>query len=231
MGCGCGCNGSGACGMGAVQQHCHCPPGGPVCPCPPWMLAARWDDPTMPYGAPPQGCGEAYANLVQASGGRTPEFPHGQLVPGSGVPSLWCNQTDADAWYSQARHVFGLVRGAWNALMEAENKAQNFDASRAVRDSVTSYETEHGRLKEPSVWMAFGAGGCSQAVADYIANIRNGACQLDLLNQALQRVGASPMPSPYVTPPSPGPFDVTGIAGIGLALLAIFALSQWGRRR
>lgn len=200
-----------------VAEHCHCPPGGPVCRCPTSAAELGLVDPES-LGAVPEGCGLAYTDLVRATGGRTEQYPNGQLIPESGLPSLWCNQTDAEAWAAQAGAVFKLVRGAWNALMKAENEANDWTHTEALRASVTAYDQEYESLPEPSLWMAFGAGGCSKAVAAMIANIKNGACQLELLNRALQERGAGIVPAP-----APGPTDGGGVAaffgGAGTALV------------
>lgn len=181
-------------------------------------------------GAPPEGCGANYLHLVQAAGGLTKQFPHGEMAPGTGIPSLWCSEPQAQAWAAQAKHIFGLVRAAWDALMAAENKARDWTQTTAVRASVTAYEKDYADLPAPSFWMAFGLGGCADAVARMIANIENGACQLDLLNRALQNVGAGVVPGPFAPPPGTGFFDVQGIGLLVLAALAFWAFSQRGGR-
>ncbi len=185
-------------------------------------------------GPPPENCGAGYASLVRAPGGRTEQYPQGQLYPGSGIPSIWCNQPDAQAWAAQTAHVFKLVRAAWNSLMAAENENQNWDASRSLSAAVTAYDEQYAELPEPSVWMVFGGGGCSEVVAKMIANIKNGACQLDLLNRALAASGGGVIPIPDVPIPDAGggggAFALGGVAGIALAVGVAYLLLSSGRR-
>jgi len=103
---------------------------------------------------------------------------------------MWCSEPDAELWYGQARHVSGLVRSAWNALVKIETDKGESTHTTALETPTTAYETGFDALPEPSVFMAFGAFDCAEAVQQYIGNIRQGACVLEQLNAALQSYGA-----------------------------------------
>lgn len=166
---------------------------------------------------PGDGCGERYESLLRAEGNRSLDQP-------IGFPGVWCNYIDVDAWNDQAGYVFKLVRRAWNALLEVENKAQDWTDSQALRAQVTSYESARAQLQPGSYWQAFGAGGCDKAVAAAISNIRDGACMLDLLQTAIERRGGSPVGVP--SPPAPAPSPLSpGTLTAGLGIVAAVALA------
>ena len=125
---------------------------------------------------------DRYKHLLEAEDGRSADDP---IV-------AWCNELDANAWYAQATKVFGLQRSAWNALMRIENRNESWTYTDAIRDEATAYEKHFDELPAPSIWMAFGMGECSEAVAAYIANIREGIGVLDKLDSALvtYKIGA-----------------------------------------
>lgn len=164
----------------------------------------------------PGECGSAYASLVQASEGRTGNEPH---------TLTWCNQNDVEAWHVQAAVVAKLVRRAWNELLGLENGAKNWSASQRLNPSVTNYENAQNALPGPSMWQVFGAGACTQSTAEHVAVIRDGACQLEQLNAAIEQLGGKPVDRPHVPPPEPSPWDkLTGGLGSGLALVAAVAV-------
>ena len=112
-------------------------------------------------------CGDRYSHLLRA-GGKTADDPLG----------MWCSEPDAELWYGQARHVFGLVRSAWNALMRVENEKGEHPHTDAIRTGMEAYESQFDELPEPSIFMAFGAWDCAEAVQQYTGNLRVGACLL-----------------------------------------------------
>lgn len=213
-------------GCGCSGPDCECEPAAPA-----WIkragernwiaLPRRRYDPSL-SGPPelPGACGESYAaSLFVASGGRTIEDPYDKP---------WCGETDAEAWKAQADHVFSLVRAGWNALMGLANERRDWSETQALDASVTAYETEHGALPEPSFWMAFGAGGCGEAVATMHANIRTGACVLERLNAAIGRLGGAAIDVPYQEQPTDG--GLLGVLGPGIVVAGLVALFFLSRR-
>ena len=80
------------------------------------------------------------------------------------------------------------------------------------------------KLKEPSGWMIFGAGGCDDAVASYIAAIEQATCILETLDTA----AGAPAAIPSLPAPAPSIGDQLQ-SSIGLAVAAgvlIYLASQ-----
>ena len=156
-------------------------------------------------------CGSKYANLVQASGGRSKAAPYGS-------PGVWCNQVDAQAWLAQVKAVAGYVMTAARSLEPAKRPP-----------SLASYFSTVEQLPQPSAWMAFGAGGCGDAVGQYIASIEQAACvleQLDALGGAAIVPDLPPPPKSMTDQISAG---ISSVA-IGAAVL-MFALAAMKDKR
>jgi hypothetical protein len=170
---------------------------------------------------PPEGCGAAYVNLIQATGERTPANPyHWAGIAG-------CKGEDVDAWKAAAGKIFKLYRQAWNKLMALDNAGKNWAATKGLTPSANAYEAAHGALEGGHVWQIFGVGGCSKAIAEAIDNMQEGACLLDQLNQAIIAQGGAPGPVPDMPPPPkppPGPMHWLkwgGVAAAGVLLLVL----------
>jgi len=148
-------------------------------------------------------------HLVQAAGGRSRAAPYGS-------PGIWCNEEDATAWWVQVQTVAQMVTDASRSIEPKD-----------VPPELSAYKSGLAKLEEPSKFMAFGLGGCGEAVASYIASIEHGACMLDLLAAA----GATTM-APDIGPPPAAWFDqFTGgagsvLAGAGLLFLAYLAFQN-----
>ena len=108
-------------------------------------------------------CGEHFADLVRA-GGRTETNRFG----------AWCNVEDAQAWHSQAENVLGMVKRA----------VASTTIPAGLSAKVEAYNADFDALPTPSQFMAFGFGGCSDAVAKSVAFIERGGCLLELLEGA-----------------------------------------------
>lgn len=160
------------------------------------MQRANLSGPVQP------GCtGRHYAALVQAVGGRSKTWPYG-------VPGLWCNVVDAEAWFAQVHAVEGMINAAAPGAIGAD-----FPTAMAA-----AYANQIKALDDPDWYMAFGAGGCAEAVSAMISNIEFGACLLEKLEEA---GGASVVPS-VPTPEAPGEQMLnTGliVAGVVMALV------------
>lgn len=126
-------------------------------------------------------CGDKYTHLLKASGGRTTDEPF----------SSWCNEADAEAWFAQATYVHKLQVQAWNALMKLENDRDAWPKTDAIKPAAEAYDSTFQSLPEPSAWMAFGAAGCAEAIGEMIANLRQGACILEQLNDAIEGYGST----------------------------------------
>lgn len=147
------------------------------------------------------GCGSKYAYLVQAAG-RTKAKPFDN----------WCNVEDAQAWYSQAQSVRQMVQIAIaGKTLPSQLSAQ-----------IEAYKNATAKLPKPSQTMAFGFGGCSEAVNAAITNIELGACMLEQIEGA----GAAVHVPGSTLPPSSSIFDFTGpLTGIA-GMIAIYFLVQ-----
>jgi len=138
----------------------------------------------------------------------------------------WCNHKDVEAWNISAGVVAKLVRRAWNELLAVENKRQNWAASQRLNAAVTAYEAANNLLPGPSMWQVFGAGACTQSTAEHIAVIRDGACQLEQLNAAIEALGGKAVDTPHVPPPGHSPWDkmFSGLgSGLGIVALVVVA--------
>ena len=155
-------------------------------------------------------CGDKYSHLLRASGERTVDSPF----------STWCNEPDAEAWYGQATYVKKLQREAWNALMRIENEKGVYPETAKLRAPSDAYEANYDGLPQPSAWMAFGMGGCAEAIQEMIGNIRQGACVLEKLNDALVAYGSGAIDPGAVKNGAPSSSWVPGALG-GLALLGV----------
>lgn len=188
-----------------------------------WRAGARRRSFGAAEAPAPAGCGQRYADLIQAPNGGTAQDPTG------GKP--WASAADVGAWLGTAKAIFGKVRSAWNALMDAENARGDHTASRRIRAFVESYERAYASLPEQGFFGLSESG----ALAEIVANCQAGACALELLEDAAAQVpGASPMPVPYQPPPPPpssGPFDIFGRLGgvlpwILVGLVALYVLRR-----
>jgi len=166
-----------------------------------------------PLAGPGGPCGSKYAYLVQAAGGRTKAVPFNH----------WCNVEDAKAWHAQAKHVRQLVR---NALKGASLPGP-------IAQQVNTYQSAADSLPEPSELMAFGFGGCGEAVNAMVLNIESGACVLEMIETENIPVVApgSNLPAPESS--GGGFFDnlVGGAAvgSIGTLILIYFAAKALDR--
>ena len=178
-------------------------------------------------------CGDP--TLIRSVGGNTPDKPCGYGVLGV----TWCNDIDVSNWYSAAESLFSLNRRSWNALVKAE-KAANADGTtpkaKALEAEATAYETAFADLP-PFEWSvsealsgeAFGKAGAY--IGKVIENMRDGACMLSRLNDALAEVGGSPvMPGPRIPESKGSPLDqslstVATVAVVGLLLWALVKFS------
>ena len=156
-------------------------------------------------------CGAKYANLVQASGGRSKAAPYGS-------PGVWCNQVDAQAWLAQVKAVAGYVKTAARSIEPAKRPA-----------AIASYFSAVEQLPQPSAWMAFGAGGCGEAVGQYIASIEQGACVLEQLDA----LGGTAI-VPDLPPPAKSATDqiAAGISSVAIgAAVLMFALAAMKKKQ
>lgn len=154
-------------------------------------------------------CGDRFAFLVQADG-YGPENPTGNKP--------WASDADVELWQATADTIFGLVRARWNALIKAENTAEVWKGSDAIRASVTEYETGYAALEDTGWWVIAGA---DKALAAVVANAQQGACVLELVVDALEATDAPPMPVPSKPKPDkPDISDITDIASGGLGIIA-----------
>lgn len=170
-----------------------------------------------PSASVPKGsCGARYADLIQASDGRTPDAPYSSVIPGA---PLWCNEPDAQAWYAQATHIFKLQRAAWNELIGVENETGDHERSRKISPSATAYENAYFALDDPDFYMVFSAGGCAEAIDAYIANMRMGVCVLDRLNQALEDLGSGTIDPGFVG--KPGSWVPWAVAGAAVTAIGV----------
>lgn len=169
-------------------------------------------------------CGDRYKHLLQASGGRTFDAPF----------STWCNEPDAEAWFGQATYVFSLQRAAWNALMAIANESKDWTWTDKLEAPATAYEDLYNGLPTPSFWMAFGGGDCAEAVEQYKANILQGACVLEQLNDAITESSGGKIGQ---IDPGPAPPSTSKLARwlpwtlAGVGILAAVGAIVWAVRR
>lgn len=154
----------------------------------------------VPYGADP--CGQSFAHLVQAQG-RTK----------SNATGNWCNEEDAKAWLGQAHRVAAMVREA------ASRGGMPADWQR----DAAAYLGRVAELPESSFTMAFGMGGCGEAVDAAVGSIEEAAC---LLERA-QAAGSDYQP-PGIDAPAPA--SGWGLAGASTGALIAVLLVLWMMR-
>jgi hypothetical protein len=183
----------------------------------------------MPFGGPPQ-CGERYSHLLVVNG-NTADKPCGLLTAGG----AGCFYFHAEAWVRRADEVWFLVRSAWNELVRRENERQQWEDSRQLRPQVEEFERAAESMERWSAWEGtIGAGlDYNKRVVDGAAAVtRLGACALDRLNQAIERLaggtiepGASPESSMFPGMPN-APEGLGGAVLLGLAALALFYFTR-----
>lgn len=151
--------------------------------------------------AGPSSCSGKYSYLVQAADGRSKSWPYGK-------PGIWCNEVDAEAWYAQVKYVRGLCKAA----------VQQVHPDQRPVDLMNLYDDQWETMDDPDWYMAFGLGGCSEAVSSMIANLETGACLLEVL----EGVGST-LPIPSTPPPSDPTSTLTDTSLLfgGLALLGL----------
>ncbi len=181
-------------------------------------------------------CGDPYIDAFTTIGPRSADNPCDGLA--------WCNETDVAAWRVQASHVFDLVRTAWNTLKAQEHATCppapcDYSRSDALEANVLAYENAWAKLPDASILdafqYAFGGGGAADAdIGRFMSNIAVGACQLDLLNQALADIGAlgiTPGPGLGTGGTGEGPLGLSWLTwAVAGALLVggVYALGRWG---
>jgi hypothetical protein len=108
------------------------------------------------------------------------------------------------------------------------NAARSLDP-KDVPPELAGFVSALSKLKEPSAFMAFGMGGCGEAVNQYIAAIELGACMLEIVTAA----GASPIvPGIGPVPETASEQLTAGISSlaIGAAVIALAYVALRGNR-
>ena len=150
-------------------------------------------------GAPPLppilkgGCGDMYADLLIVRG-NPPDDPCGPLL------EEWaCNELDAKAYNARADEIYAYCLAAWNLLVAAEN---SWDESSVLEADPfwSSYET---MLRFSEAWVLVQPTHVADVVQSSIAVMREGACLLQKLNEALDRLTNQEVTPPVVPEDDP----------------------------
>ena len=142
------------------------------------------------------GCGDAYSDLLIVRG-NTPDDPCGPLL------EEWaCNELDAKAYNARADEIYAYCLAAWNLLIEAENKRQDWAESEVLKGDPfwSSYEAMK-RFSEG--WVLVNPLHVAEVVASSLTVMREGTCCLQKLNEALDRVTNQEVTPPFVPEDDP----------------------------
>lgn len=170
----------------------------------------------LQFGAPPD-CGAAYLPGL---------CPAGYTVTEPCGAKPWCSSENVKLWRASADAAHKKYVTAWNTLMQLENKRQQWTETERLTNIATAYEDNYQSLPV-SHW--YEVAGASDKVVAHAQNVQDAACLIDLLNQAIKRVGgdAAPYgpPAPYTPEPKPLlPGGAPLLAGAGALVAGLVVL-------
>ncbi len=155
--------------------------------------------PAPVLGPPPQPlppilkseCGAKYADLLIVRG-NPPDDPCGPLLE-----EFACNELDAKAYNERGDEIYVYCLAAWNLLVEAENERQSWPESTVLEGD--PFWTTYAEMKRFSEgWVLLNPLHVAEVVQSSLTAMRQGACCLQKLNEALDRVTKQKVTPPFV---------------------------------
>jgi len=134
-------------------------------------------------------CGDRYKHLIRTHSGLTPDEPCGWV----------CSGFDYEDWKAAADgQIYAQVARHWAHLEAEARKADAPEVVDELRERIEAYRSTHDDL--PANWWSIDWTRPFEmykpAILRVIANMREGACLLEIMDDAIAELGGKAPPSP-----------------------------------